>query len=146
MEMANEVIGGEISMIKMLDEQGEKIERHGESIDKLDQAVNNEIFPRLESLEREQLQFKQEMLNVQKGQKELELTVMKDGQQTRELLGRFVDHYFGTDDKKLMMNEKVTMKRLSRTEKIVLGFFAILGGSGGVIAGLITLFDKFGGQ
>lgn len=144
--MAVETIGGDPSMIKMLDEQGEKLEQHGESINKLDQAVNNEIFPRLEILEREQLQFKQEMLNVQKGQKELELTVMKDGQQTRELLGKFVDHYFGTDDKKLMIKEKVTMKRLSRSEKIILGFFAILGGSGGVIAGLITLIDKFGGQ
>lgn len=71
---------------------------------------------------------------------------MKDGQQTRELLGKFVDHYFGTDDKKLMISEKVTMKRLSRTEKIILGFFAILGGSGGLIAGLLTLLDKLGGQ
>lgn len=144
--MTVETIGGDPSMIQMLEDQGKTIENHGESIDKLDQAVNNEIFPRLEILEREQLQFKQEMLNVQKGQKELELTVMKDGQQTRELLGKFVDHYFGTDDKKLMIKEKVTMKRLSRSEKIILGFFAILGGSGGVIAGLITLIDKFGGQ
>lgn len=144
--MAVETIGGDSSMIQMLEDQGKTLENHGEAIDKLDYAVNVDIFPRLESLEREQLQFKQEMLNVQKGQKELELTVMKDGQQTRELLGKFVDHYFGTDDKKLMIKEKVTMRRLSRSEKIILGFFAILGGSGGVIAGLITLFDKFGGQ
>lgn len=144
--MAVEIIGGDPSMIQMIEEQGKTLENHGEAIDKLDHAVNVDIFPRLESLDREQLQFKQEMLNVQKGQKELELTVMKDGQQTRELLGKFVDHYFGTDDKKLMIKEKVTMKRLSRSEKIILGFFAILGGSGGVIAGLITLIDKFGGQ
>ena len=90
--MAVETIGGDPSMIQMLEDQGKTLENHDESINKLDQAVNNEIFPRLEILEREQLQFKQEMLNVQKGQKELELTVMKDGQQTRELLGKFVDH------------------------------------------------------
>ena len=144
--MVVETIGGDPTKIQMLEDQGKTLENHDESINKLDQAVNNEIFPRLESLEREQLQFKQEMLNVQKGQKDLELTVMKDGQQTRELLGKFVDHYFGTDDKKLLMNEKVTMRRLSRSEKIILGFFAILGGSGGLIAGLITLIEKFGGQ
>lgn len=118
-----------------------------------DKTINENILPRLEGLEKEHLVFKQEMtalksdiVGMQKGQKELEVTVMKDGQQTRDLLGKFVDHYFGTDDKKLMMNEKVTMKRLSRSEKIILGFFAILGGSGGVIAGLITIMDKLGGQ
>ena len=111
-----------------------------------DVVIHEDILPRLEILEKEHLAFKQEMTSFQKGQKELELTVMKDGQQTRDLLGKFVDHYFGTDDKKLMINEKVTMKRLSRSEKIILGFFAILGGSGGVIAGLITLMDKLGGQ
>lgn len=68
---------------------------------------------------------------------------MKDGQQTRDLLGKFVDHYFSTDDKKLVTKEKVTMRRLSRTEKIILGFFAILGGSGGMIAGVITVMEKF---
>ena len=111
-----------------------------------DVVIHEDILPRLEILEKEHLAFKQEMTSFQKGQKELELTVMKDGQQTRDLLGKFVDHYFGTDDKKLMINEKVTMKRLSRSEKIILGFFAILGGSGGVIAGLLTLMDKLGGQ
>lgn len=111
-----------------------------------DVVIHEDILPRLEILEKEHLAFKQEMTSFQKGQKELELTVMKDGQQTRDLLGKFVDHYFGTDDKKLMINEKVTMKRLSRSEKIILGFFAILGGSGGVIAGFITIMDKLGGQ
>ncbi|MER2171206.1 MAG: hypothetical protein ABS938_11285 [Psychrobacillus psychrodurans] len=66
--MVVETIGGDPSMIKIIESQGKTLEQHGESIDKLDQAVNNEIFPRLEILEREQLQFKQEMLNVQKGQ------------------------------------------------------------------------------
>lgn len=65
--MAVETIEGDPSMIQMLEDQGKTLENHSETIGKFDQAVNNEIFPRLESLEREQLQFKQEMLNVQKG-------------------------------------------------------------------------------
>ncbi|MEK3977906.1 hypothetical protein MKY37_02325 [Psychrobacillus sp. FSL K6-2836] len=74
-------------------------------------------------------------------QSSLELTVMKDGQQTRELLGRFVDHYFGTDDKKLVMKEKVTLKQLSTRAKIILGLIGVLGGSGGILAGIAALLE-----
>jgi len=108
-----------------------------------DELFHEEVLPRLKKLEEVQEEFRVEIGKITASQTSLELTVMKDGQQTRDLLGRFVDHYFGTDDKKLVMNEKVTMKRLSRTEKIILGFFAILGGSGGVIAGVITIMEKF---
>ena len=115
-----------------------------------DEILHDDVLPRLKKVESVQeefkleiAEFKLEIAKITASQNSLELTVMKDGQQTRDLLGRFVDHYFGTDDKKLVMNEKVTMKKLSRTEKLLLGFFAVLGGSGGVIAGVITILDKF---
>lgn len=114
-----------------------------------DEIIHHGILPQLKEIKQEQNEMKQqqdvlakEITKMALSQNSLELTVMKDGQQTRDLLGRFVDHYFGTDDKKIEMKEKVTMKRLSTTEKIILGFFAILGGSGGVIAGVITIMDK----
>ena len=121
-----------------------------EKVIKHEELFHDEVLPRLKKVEEVQEDFRLEMAEfrveigkITASQTSLELTVMKDGQQTRDLLGKFVDHYFSTDDKKLMTKEKVTMKRLSRTEKIILGFFAILGGSGGVIAGVITLMEKF---
>lgn len=113
-----------------------------------DELLHEDVLPRLKKVEEVQeefkleiAEFKLEIAKITASQNSLELTVMKDGQQTRDLLGRFVDHYFGTDDKKLVMSEKVTMKKLSRTEKLLLGFFAILGGSGGAIAGTIKIIE-----
>ncbi|MEK5215326.1 hypothetical protein [Psychrobacillus sp. FSL H8-0487] len=121
-----------------------------EKVIKHDELFHDEVLPRLKKVEEVQEDFRLEMAEfrveigkITASQTSLELTVMKDGQQTRDLLGKFVDHYFSTDDKKLVTKEKVTMRRLSRTEKIILGFFAILGGSGGVIAGVITIMEKF---
>ena len=121
-----------------------------EKVIKHDELFHDEVLPRLKKVEEVQEDFRLEMAEfrveigkITASQTSLELTVMKDGQQTRDLLGKFVDHYFSTDDKKLVTKEKVTMRRLSRTEKIILGFFAILGGSGGVIAGVITVMEKF---
>ena len=121
-----------------------------EKVIKHDELFHDEVLPRLKKVEEVQEEFRLEMAEfrveigkITASQTSLELTVMKDGQQTRDLLGKFVDHYFSTDDKKLVTKEKVTMRRLSRTEKIILGFFAILGGSGGVIAGVITVMEKF---
>lgn len=106
-----------------------------------DELIHDDILPRLKKVEEIQDEFRKEVAKISASQTSLELTVMKDGQQTRDLLGRFVDHYFGTDDKKLVINEKVTMKRLSRTEKVILGFFAVLGGSGGVLAGIVAIIQ-----
>ncbi|MCM3359816.1 hypothetical protein [Psychrobacillus sp. MER TA 171] len=82
-----------------------------------------------------------EIAKIALSQSSLELMVMKDGQQIRNLLGRFVDHYFGTDDKKIETKEKVPMKRFSTTEKIILGLFVALTGSSGIIGGVITIMD-----
>lgn len=112
----------------------EKVEEH-------EKLIHQDILPRLKEVEKIQEKFTKEVTAMRASQTSLELTVMKDGQQTRDLLGRFVDHYFGTDDKKLVMREKFALKRLSTTEKLVLGFFAVLGGSGGVIAGVLTIIQ-----
>jgi len=106
-----------------------------------DGIIHGDILPRLKEVEKIQEDVMKEIATMRASQTSLELTVMKDGQQTRDLLGRFVDHYFGTDDKRLVMNEKFTLKRLSRTEKVILGFFAILGGSGGVLAGIVAIIQ-----
>lgn len=140
--MAVETIGGDPSMIQMLEEQGKTIENHGEAIDKLDQAVNNEIFPRLEILEREQLQFKQEMLNVQKGQKDLEVTVMKDGKETRELLKPFADHALKQMEFDAQTKKEIAIKKLDNKDKATVALYGAIG-SGGVvtiIAGFFALF------
>lgn len=104
-----------------------------------DELFHEEVLPRLKKLEEVQEEFRVEIGKITASQTSLELTVMKDGQQTRDLLGRFVDHYFGTDDKKLVMKEKFTLKRLSTTEKIIVGFIVALGGSGGILAGIAAV-------
>lgn len=140
--MTVETIGGDPSMIKMLDEQGEKLEQHGNSINKLDQAVNNEIFPRLESLEREQLQFKQEMLNVQKGQKELEVTVLKDGNATRDLLKPFADHVLKQAELDAQSEKEIAIKKLDNRAKATVALYGAIG-SGGlitIVSAVVALF------
>ena len=112
-----------------------------ETVEKHEVIINDDILPRLKKMEETQEEFTKEVAAMRQSQTSLELTVMKDGQQTRDLLGRFVDHYFATDDKRLVMNEKFTLKRLSRTEKVILGFFAILGGYGGVLAGIVAIIQ-----
>jgi len=119
-----------------------------ESINEHDEVINEDILPRLREVEKIQVELKKsqeeftkEIALVRHAQSSLELTVMKDGDRTRALLERFVDHYFGTDDKKLVMREKVTLKRLSTKEKIVIGIATALGGTGGVLAGISAIIQ-----
>ncbi|WP_427138443.1 hypothetical protein [Psychrobacillus psychrodurans] len=112
-----------------------------EKVIKHDELFHEEVLPRLKKLEEVQEEFRVEIGKITASQTSLELTVMKDGQQTRDLLGRFVDHYFGTDDKKLVLKEKVTLKQLSLRAKIALGFIGVLGGSGGILAGVAAVIE-----
>lgn len=144
--MAVETIGGDSSMIQMLEEQGKTLENH-------EKAINAEILPRLELLEKEQLVFKQEMtslksdlLSVQKGQTELELTVMKDGNQTRDLLKPFAEHVLKQVEFEAQSEKDIAIKKMDTREKILIGFF----GAGGiaiisaVISGIVAMLN--GGQ
>lgn len=139
--MAAETIGGDSSMIKIIEEQGKTLEDHGN-------AINVEILPRLELVEKEQLAFKQEMtslksdlLSVQKGQTELELTVMKDGNQTRDLLKPFADHVLKQAEFEAQSEKDIAIKRMDTREKIFLGIFGT-GGLAGIMAAIFTFFDK----
>lgn len=140
--MTVETIGGDSFMIKIIEDQGKTLENHGESINILDQAVNNEIFPRLESLEREQLQFKQEMLNVQKGQKELEVTVLKDGNATRDLLKPFADHVLKQAELDAQSEKEIAIKKLDNRAKATVAMYGAIG-SGGlitIVSAIVALF------
>lgn len=138
--MAVETIGGDQSMIKMIEEQGKTLEEH-------ENAINGEILPRLEILEKEHQEFKMEvkslktdMLNVQKGQTELELTVMKDGNQTRDLLKPFADHVLKQAEFEAQSEKDIAIKKMDTREKIFMGIFGT-GGVAGIIAAIVTLLQ-----
>ncbi|MBD8013900.1 hypothetical protein [Planococcus wigleyi] len=116
--------------------------------------INENILPRLEKVENIQNETKSELKDVKteiqgvktevtavrNAQSSMELTVLKDGQHTRDLLNQFVNHYFATDGKVLesqekMMEskEKVTLRKLSKSEKISIAFIGMLSG-GGLVA------------
>lgn len=122
--------GDELCMYK-------KIEEH-------DALINRDILPRLEEVEAEQekaankaesmqndiASIKTDVASIRNAQGSLELTVMKDGAQTRDiLLNRFVDHYLETDERQLVTHEKVTMHKLGTKEKVWLAVVAAAAGS-----------------
>lgn len=144
--MVVETIGGDPSMIKIIEEQGKTLENH-------DKAINAEILPRLEILEKEHQEFKMEvkslktdMMNVQKGQAELQLTVMKDGKETRDLLRPFAEHVMKQVEFEAQSEKDIAIKKMDTREKILIGFF----GAGGiavisaVISGIVAMLN--GGQ
>lgn len=136
-------IGGDSPMIKIIEDQSKIIENH-------DQAINVVILPRLEVLEKEHQVFKHEMaslktdlINVQKGQKELELTVMKDGKETRDLLKPFADHVLKQAEFEAQSEKDIAIKRMDTREKIFLAIFGT-GGLAGIIAAVVTLLQLGG--
>lgn len=106
-----------------------------------DQIINLDILPRLRQVENAQVEFKHQIDKIQSSQQSLELTVMKDGQETRSILNKFVNHYFSSDKQKFVSDERVTMKRLSSKEKIAIGIIGAIAGSGGLVAAIATLIE-----
>lgn len=106
--------------------------------------IKKDILPRINKLEHSQAEntdeiqgikselqsIKAEVTAVRSAQSSLELTVLKDGAQTRDLLNRFVDHYFQADGKAFKSKDNVTLSKISTKEKLWLGFFAVLTGGG----------------
>lgn len=118
-----------------------KVEAHNE-------AIHGNILPRLQQVEETQKLFTMQlselqsnMQKVQTGQANLELTVMKDGQATRDLLNKFVDHFFTKDKQEAQIEERITIAKLSTKEKIIVGIFGAIGAGGGII-GIIEAFFK----
>ncbi|WP_143560357.1 hypothetical protein [Sporosarcina sp. P17b] len=133
------------------------LERH-------DELIHHDIIPRLEKVEKAQMDFSTQaevitgqvkevtvqVAEIKSSQTNLELTVMKDGQETRSILNKFVDHYFATDKERLQterdvihVDERITLKRFSTREKIVLGVVGAFAGSGGILAGIAALIQFF---
>lgn len=117
------------------------LERH-------DQLIHHDILPRLEKVEKAQMDFNNQVAEIKSSQTNLELTVMKDGQETRGILNKFVDHYFASDNERLATqrdvihrDERITLKRFSTREKIVLGIVGAFAGTGGILAGIAGLLQ-----
>ncbi|MFF2857739.1 hypothetical protein [Peribacillus sp. NPDC058002] len=109
-----------------------------------DQTINENILPRLEGLELEQATFKREisslktdLMGVQKGQKELEVTVMKDGKETRDLLKPFADHVLKQAEFEYQTEKDIAIKKMDTREKVFFSIFGT-GGAAGIIAAIVT--------
>lgn len=118
------------------------VKQHGEDIEKLKEA-DKKHEERLEGIEKAQQDFKLQLESIKTSQKSLEVTVMKDGQQTRDMLTKFVDHYFSTDVKRFVSQEKVTMKKLGTREKVILAVIGSLVGSGGILMSIAAILQIF---
>ncbi len=137
--------GGGNSMYKTLEEHKEQLQQHGE-------VIHQDILPRLEILEKEHLVFKQEMtsiktdlIGVQKGQKDLEVTVMKDGKETRELLKPFADHVLKQVEYEAETDREIQIKKLDLKGKVTVALYGAIG-SGGIVTiilGILAVFKAF---
>ncbi|MFG3611009.1 hypothetical protein [Rummeliibacillus stabekisii] len=132
-------------MYKTLEEHKEQLQQHGE-------VIHQDILPRLEILEKEHLVFKQEMtsiktdlIGVQKGQKDLEVTVMKDGKETRELLKPFADHVLKQVEYEAETEREIQIKKLDLKGKVTVALYGAVG-SGGIVTiilGILAVFKAF---
>lgn len=118
------------------------VEEHGK-------AIHENILPRLEILEKEHLVFKQEvtsiktdMAKVQTGQKDLEVTVMKDGKETRDLLKPFADHALKQMEFEAQAKKEIAIKKLDNKDKATVALYGALG-SGGLVTIIAAFFALF---
>jgi hypothetical protein len=118
-----------------------------EMLEKHEKEIHDNILPRLEAVEKAQAEFQKEvatiktdLMGVQKGQKELELTVMKDGKETRELLKPFADHVLKQVEFDAQSEKELKMKKMDTREKVLTGIFGA-GGLAGIIAAIVTLIQ-----
>jgi len=123
----------------------------GQMLEKHEKEIYENILPRLAATEKAQAAFgkevatiKTELSNVQKGQmtlekgqRELEVTVMKDGKETRDLLKPFADHVLKQAEFDSQTEKDITIKKMDTREKIILGLVGGVLGTGGV-AGIIV--------
>ena len=120
-----------------------------------DEVINNNILPRLKIVEEMQVNFGGEVAalktdlakvqtgqaNLEKGQKDLELTVMKDGKETRDLLKPFADHVLNQAEFDARTKKEVAIKKMDTREKVFLSIFGT-GGVAGIIAGVVALLNN----
>lgn len=106
-----------------------------------DEIIKMDIMPRLRQVEQAQVDTKYQIDKIQNSQQSLELAVLKDGQETRNILNRFMDHFFYTDKEKIKSDAKVTLKRLSTKEKVLLAVVGSLCGAGGLLATIVSIMQ-----
>lgn len=130
-------------------------EREGEMLEEHEKILKENVLPRLDKMENVQESFADQVTNIsgqvseiseqvstiKSTQQSLELTVMKDGQVTRDLLTQFVNHYFEKDNRKYESEEKVTLAKLSVKEKVLISIFGA-GGLAGMVSAIAMFFAK----
>lgn len=112
-------------------------------------AINDNILPRLEQVEVNQKSHEQKMaaiekslIDVQMGQKDLAATVLKSGQTNTEIQMQsqnMITQLLGLVGNKNESDTTVTIKKLDTREKVLVALFGGLFGAGGV-AGVIAAF------
>lgn len=125
--------GGDGSMFKTVEEHEILIKE--DILPRLRQVelIQTETKDEIQEVKSEVQGVKSEVTAVLNAQSRMELTVMKDGQHTRELLNQLVNHVLKVDGQELKSKEKITLRRLSKSEKVAIAFIGMLGG-GGLVA------------
>lgn len=112
-----------------------------------DKVIHENILPRLKTVEDSQVAFDSkisavinDLLSVQKGQKEMELTLMKEGQLNRELMNenkeltnKLLAHVLGKDEKETQAEIDDRKAKWELIGKVTVALF-----SGGSILYLIV--------
>lgn len=83
---------------------------------------------RLKTVEGNQKEMNMQLKDLQSSQYRIETKVMDEGQETRKLLTKFIDHHFDIKGKKLSGEKEIWLK--------VIG---VVGGSSGLVALIIHL-------
>lgn len=99
-----------------------------ETFEEHDEIIHQNILPRLRAVEEGQKELKVEMAHIARGQTQLENTIMKDGQHTRETVNKLIDHITET-----------RTKELDTKAKIIVGVTSAIFG-GGTVAAIFALF------
>lgn len=125
--------------------------------------INENILPRLKAVEEGMAAFQQEVSNiktdlmgVQKGQAQLEITLLKEGQLNREIMNenkeltnRLLTHVLNKDEKE--SQAEIEEKKADQQSKIearkakweILGkIFAVLAGSGSILYLIVEAVSK----
>ncbi|WKA57146.1 hypothetical protein QWY16_11605 [Planococcus shenhongbingii] len=123
------------------------------TVEQHDLLIKGDILPRLEKVELIQSETKSEIQDVKSevlgvetevttirsAMSGIELTVLKDGAQTRALLHRFVDHYFDSDGKAFVSRETATKIKFGTKEKVWLAVIAVFASGGVTIIGNVVV-------
>lgn len=128
------------------------MEAEKDMINSHETIINENILPRLKAVEESMAAFQQEVTNiktdlmgVQKGQAQLEVTLLKEGQLNREIMNenkeltnKLLNHVLGKD-------EKETQAEIDNTKakwELVGKAFAVLAGSGSILYLIVEAVAK----